>query len=320
MRILKINIFLLAILAAFSLLACSEQNHPPKSTASGYVQVDQGKLFYQKFGSGGTPIVVVHGGPGLDQTYLQPQMLALAKDHEVIFYDQRGSGKSLETIFTPDQITLERFTKDLEELRKELGLSKFVLLGHSWGGFLAMNYAINYPEHLSALILLSTAPADSKGQQSFVAEFTKRTQPIKNEISPLFDFQEFKKLNSSQISNLYRTIFSVYFYNPKNVAKLSLDMDENSAKNGNIVMQVMSETSWLRPNINLFPQLKKLNVPTLVIHGKEDIVPLWTAQQIGKTIPHAEIVTVEECGHFPYIEQPDQLFTQIRHFLDGIKS
>ncbi len=61
---------------------------------SGHISVESGKLFYQRFGKG-DPIIVVHGGPGLDQGYLLPQMLELAKDHEVIFYDQRGSGRSL---------------------------------------------------------------------------------------------------------------------------------------------------------------------------------------------------------------------------------
>src|SRR5437870_4540713 len=82
MQTLKTTILILC-LATFSLLSYSAQNQYPKNTGSGYIQIDQGKMFYQKFGSGGTPIVIVHGGPGLDQTYLQPQMLTLAKNHEI---------------------------------------------------------------------------------------------------------------------------------------------------------------------------------------------------------------------------------------------
>lgn len=320
MKIRKIYLIPLCFLAAFLLISCSEHDNLTKNTTSGYVKIDQGKLYYQKFGSGGTPIIVVHGGPGLDQSYLQPQMLALSKNHEVIFYDQRGSGRSLETSLSPALINISQFTKDLEDLRKQLGLNKFILLGHSWGGFLAMRYTLNYPEHVSALILLNTSPADYKGQQAFIKEFTKRTQPIKNEITPLFNFLEFEKLTSAQISKLYRTVFSVYFYNPKKVNELTLNTSEESAKGGEKVMQLMSNTSWLKPNTNLFPELKKLNVPTLVISGKQDIVPLWTSQEIKEAIPHAEMVVLEECGHFPYIEKPDELFNHIQRFLDVIKS
>ena len=314
---LKLKILLLFILTTFTLISYTAPSYQLKSNSSGYVQVDQGKLFYQKFGAG-TPIIVLHGGPGLDQSYLLPQMLDLAKDHEVIFYDQRGSGKSLETKIDPSYINITQFTKDLEELRKQLNLDKFILLGHSWGGLLAMNYSVTYPNHLAGLILLSTAPADFNGQQAFVTEFTKRTQPIKNEINPLSNYQEFEKLNSFEISKLYRTLFSVYLYNPKEAEKLTLNMHEASAKSGAKVREIMSKTSWLTPNTNLFPQLKKLTVPTLIIHGKEDIVPLWTAEEIKEAIPHAQMASIEKCGHFPYIEKPNQMFSQIRLFLTAI--
>jgi proline iminopeptidase len=242
-------------------------------------------------------------------------MLELAKDHEVIFYDQRGSGKSLETEINPSYINIDQFTKDLEALRNHLGLRKFILLGHSWGGFLGMNYAVTYPEHISALILLNTAPADYKGHQAFVEEFIKRTQPIKDQIMPLFKYQDFEKLKSSEISELYRKLFSVYFYDPKDAAALTLNMSEASARSGFKVMEEMSKTSWLRPNNNLFPQLKRLNVPTLIVHGDEDIVPLWTAQEIKEAIPNAQIDSLEQCGHFVYIEKPEQFFLLLNSFL-----
>lgn len=185
--------------------------------------------YYKKFGSG-SPVIVLHGGPGLDQEYLLPQMLELAKDHEVIFYDQRGSGQSLATKINPAYININQFVKDLDDLRVHMGVKKFTLVGHSWGGFLAMNYAIKYPQHLSNLILLNTLPADFKGQQAFANEFMKRTKPIANQISPLFDYKLFEKFKKAEISKLYRTLFSVYFYNPNEVEKLSLNMAEASSQ------------------------------------------------------------------------------------------
>ncbi len=318
--LLKSQILMLCFSTLLILAGCDRSNKATqlKSNDSGFIQVDQGKLFYQTFGSG-TPIIVLHGGPGLDQGYLLPQMLELAKNHKVIFYDQRGSGKSLETKINSSYINIDQFTNDLEALRMQLGIKTFILLGHSWGGFLAMNYSIRYPDHLTALILLNTAPADFKGQQAFVNEFTKRTQPIKNEIGPLFNYQEFEKLTALEISKLYRTLFSVYFYDPKDTAELTLKMSVLSAKSGAKVMELMLKTSWLRPNTNLFPQLEKLNVPTLILHGKQDIVPLWTAQEIKEAIPHAQIITIEKCGHFPFIEKPNEVFLQINRFLADIE-
>ncbi|MDR1335170.1 MAG: alpha/beta hydrolase [Holosporaceae bacterium] len=77
------------------LIGCSSNDQPSQIRESGYVNVERGRLFYEKFGSG-EPIIIIHGGPGLDHSYLLPQMLELAKDHELIFYDQRGSGKSFD--------------------------------------------------------------------------------------------------------------------------------------------------------------------------------------------------------------------------------
>lgn len=280
---------------------------------SGFIPVKQGKLFYQTFGKG-DPILVLHGGPGLDQTYLQPQMLELAKDHQIIFYDQRGSGKSLLTPMNEEYININQFVEDLEALRKELALEHFILLGHSWGGFLAMNYSLHYPEHINGLILMDSAPADFKGQQEFLTEFSKRIEPIKNEIAPLLNYEKFKLLNAEEITRLYRIEFTVYFYDPKKVSQLNLDINDQSAQSGGQVMNLMLKTSWMKPNINLFPELRKLKIPTLIIHGKHDIVPIQTAKEIKEAIPKAQLVILDQCNHFPYIEQPEKLFKLINNF------
>ncbi len=318
---LKLEALVVWLMVILVTVSCSQpdKNARFKTQRSGFVQVDQAKLFYQSFGTG-TPIIVLHGGPGLDQTYLLPQMLTLAKDHEVIFYDQRGSGKSLDTNMSPTYLNTVQFVKDLEALRIQLGLNKVVLLGHSWGGFLAMNYAIAHPDHVSALILMNTGPADYKGQQAFAVEFSKRTQPIKNEISALGNPSAFEQSSSANITKMYKVLFSVYFYNPKDESELSLNMTEKSEKSGFKVLEVMNETSWMKPEINLYPQLEKLNVPTLIVHGKEDIIPLWTAEKIKAAIPGAQMITLEECGHFSYIEKPDQVFSRIDLFLNDVSN
>ena len=81
----------------------------------------------------------------------------------------------------------------------------------------------------------------------------------------------------------------------------------------------MLKTSWMQPNSNLFPDLKKLNIPTLIIHGNEDIVPVWTATKIKNAIPNAQIVYIEKCGHFPYVEQQAQVIIEIKKFIDKLQ-
>lgn len=305
-------------LASLLLTACPEDS--PKEivhmepTQSDYIEVDDGRLFFQKFGAG-KPIIVLHGGPGLDQSYLLPQMLELAKDHELIFYDQRGSGKSLETSLDSQHINIDKFSQDLEQLSRTLGLEQFILIGHSWGGLLAMDYTIKHPNRVSHLILISSAPADYKGQLAFAGEFDKRTKSIKEKIKPLFHYEDFEKLDDMEISSLYRMLFAVYFNNFRDSRHLTLEMSKEPAQSGFKVMEEMSKTCWINPSTDLFPYLKTLNVPTLVIHGKQDIVPWHTAQEIKEAIPDAKIFYLENCGHFPYIEKPQQFFSAIRRFL-----
>lgn len=312
--------FLLCFCLFVSAINAEELTKKPQAkeeVKEGFISVKDGKLFYRMAGKG-LPLIVLHGGPGLSQDYLLPQLYKLAENNLVIFYDQRGSGRSLETKLDEEHINIDQFVEDLETLRTSLGFDKFILMGHSWGGLLAMQYAVDYQENLIGLILLNTTPADYKGQKAFVEEFGLRTKNIHNDIKPFFAYEDFKELNAAQISDLYRKLFSVYFYNPKEVKDLSLNFSVASAQSGFKVMEEMSKTYWLQPNVNLFPSLKKLAVPTFILHGKQDIVPVWAAQEIKNAIPQSEIVILDRCDHFPYIEQPLQFFYELNNFLRKI--
>lgn len=301
------------LLIVFMLGCCCIDATKANNHFSNYLTVQHGKIFYQTFGSG-DPIIVLHGGPGLDQSYLLPQMLELAQDHQVIFYDQRGSGKSDCTDMSPSCININQFVQDLEDIRKQLGIKKFIVLGHSWGGLLAMTYATKYPENLNAIILMNSAPADTMGMQAFEQEFSKRTKPIATQIKPLLSDHALEKASSSQIKNLDKILCSVYLYNPKDITKLTLNRSVDSIKNGAKVLKIMNETSSLKPE-KLADNLKKLTIPTLIIHGQQDIVPIATAQKIHQAIPHSQFIAIEHCGHFAFVEQPQQTFSYIRNFL-----
>lgn len=292
------------------------QNSIEENFEQGYISVKSGKLFYNKYGSG-SPIVILHGGPGLDHTYLLPQMLELAKNYTLIFYDQRGSGKSLDTPMTSRYINIEQFTQDLEELRNHWEFDKIILAGHSWGGLLAMKYAIDYPQHVSHLMLWNTAPADYKGGEAFVKESGSRMKKLMaTNVYALFDYEKFTKLRNADANELYRNLFATYFYDYNKVSELNLHFDVRSTKSGFKVMTEISKNFWCSKDINLFPKLKKLDIPTLIIHGEQDVVPLWTAKDTAKAISKSKIIVLEKCGHFAYIEQPEKFFTGVREFLN----
>ncbi len=148
----------------------------------------------------------------------------------------------------------------------------------------------------------------------------ERSADFQEDIAPLFSYEEFKKKNATELEELYRKIFSVYFHNPSNLNSLNIKFNVESARSGFRVNQEMSKTNWITPGIDLFPELNGLTIPTLIIHGRQDIVPLWTAYEIQSAIKGSKIVVINNCGHFPYVECPDEMMLAIDNFVDSIQS
>ncbi len=281
----------------------------------GFVAVNQGKLYYQIFDQRPT-IVILHGGPGLDQSYLLPQMTELSKQYRVVFYDQRGSGKSTSTLIDVEHINVEQFVQDLDSLRKALQLKQIIILGHSWGGLLAMHYAINHPQHVSAMILMNSAPATSMGFQTFAEEYKKRTQPITKELTEIQTSDKFKQFDPQTTSLFYRKIFSTYFYQSHAVDELTLSFTPISAKNSAEISNIFGSTLFSKP-YDLRPQLQKLAIPTLVITGDADPIPVKAEKEMADSVKNAQFFVIRQSGHFPYIEQPNVLFSKINQFLNA---
>lgn len=277
-----------------------------------YVPAQEANLFCRIVGKG-KPLIVIHGGPGLSQDYLLPQMYRLARHNQVVFYDQRGCGNS-SGVINDDTITLKRFLEDLETIRKDLGFEKISILGHSWGGFLAMKYAITYPEQVEKLILSNTMPASKEDFVLFAHEYVKRTTPLREELDKISNMPGFKEGNPDLMEKFYRNIFRTYCYIPEKANLLNLRMTSTSWVNSVKVYESFRKNVF-ETTFNLIPSLQLLKVPTLLIHGSADPVPPITAEHVHEVIRHSEFVIMEKCGHFPYVEDPEIYFKHIEEFL-----
>ncbi len=120
----------------------------------GYVDAHGVLIYYQIIGHG-APLMIVHGGPGVSHDYLMPYLLPLARNNQLVFIDERGSGRS-EKLEDTSQYTVENMVEDVESVRQELHLGKISLMGHSFGGVLAQAYAFKYQQNLTHLILGGT--------------------------------------------------------------------------------------------------------------------------------------------------------------------
>lgn len=302
------KILLITVFCTFSKIGLSVE---PET--KGYLNIAGAKLYYQIFGKG-EPIIMIHGGPGLGFGYLLPQMLELSANHELIFYDQRGSGKSLNTPINEQTINMRRFVEDLHSLIKGLGYEKVTLLGHSWGGLLAMNYAITHPDQINTMILANPMPANRAEFLKFVNEYDKRTADITDQLYEIQDSSQFMAGDPETIKKYYYLIFANYFADPEMVNKLSLNLTPLSALNGFKVASIMQKT-YLSNQFNLLPSLAKLKIPTLIIYGTSDLTSRNSVEQINSSMPNSQLLLIEESGNFAYIEQPIAFFTIIENFL-----
>ena len=267
-----------------------------------------GKLYYEIIGGGdATPLILVNGGPGFDHTYLHtsPVWDTLAKKRRIVFYDQRGNGRS--AALKPGQsCTLADQIDDLEALRAHLGFDKMNVLGSSWGGYLAMAYSARHADHVAHLILVdSAAPKFSDTIFLFDQVFPETTE---REAAGAFA-REFgdKTADDAQI----REYLSMIFYSPENREAFLKQIGP-----GAFTKEVNQAVTRDLARFDLNPEIRKFRFPTLVVTGRYDmnVAPL-VAYRIHKEIPGSRFVVFEKSSHLPFTEEPEAFTRTMEEFL-----
>ena len=294
----------------------SVTNQPTHLHKEGHAPIQQGSIYYKKVGQG-APIIILHGGPGLTYNHFLPQMTPLAQNHTLVLYDQRGSGRSAHSNTHEQFLTLQQFVSDLDALRKHLQFNKITVLGHSWGSFLAIFYAITYPQHTEKLILMGPQPMCYEGMSAFEEAFDQRLAPLKDQL-PSEPVHTSTSSDSEDLIQLYRTLSAAFCYDTAKADELTLSYDPVADQMGRMVAKHLNATLFTG-QWDYHDQLAQVTVPTLIIHGVQDPIPLWTAQKLYRSLPNATLVRLDQCGHFPYIEQPKAFFKAVESFL-GLSS
>ncbi len=280
-------------------------------------EINGTKLFIKTMGSG-EPIVMVHGGPGFNYLYFLPQFKELAKHYKLIFYDQRVSGQSSADVDS-SSITMENFVKDLEGIRKLFGLKKMNLFGHSWGGLIAMNYAIKYPENLRSLILSNpTPPSSSLRDQSYSILASRFTKEEDVERSKITSSKSFTEKDPITMARYYKILFSPSFYNKQYLDSLNIILPKDN-KIKNELLGLLNRDPSVR-KYDLTHQLIAIKCPTLIVTGDYDLMPLESNKVIHKQIKNSKLVTLKNCGHFPFVEDKKEYFKVLESFLGSLSN
>ena len=298
-------VWVTSMAATFSAISLSAQ-----TSRQGLLSLENGRIFYEVIGSG-PPIVVIHGGPGLDHNYLQPGLDILASRNTLVYYDQRGTGRS-EATLAPDVISLDTFVDDVDVLRQTLEYEKITLLSHSFGALIALGYASKYPLNVNGLVLMNPV---EPGKRFSGATATRQSaaQSVQDvtEVEKLMASEGFRAQDPATVSQVYRASFRSMFRDRDLVDELELNLSVRTAQNGQEVARLIGEDL---DAIDWWGRLSEIEVPTLIVHGRYDLPPVAMSRALADTLPLGSLAVLES-GHFPYIEDQVGLASTLAKFL-----
>jgi pimeloyl-ACP methyl ester carboxylesterase len=272
------------------------------------MQIRDVSLFVKVIGHG-YPLVLMHGGPSAD-LYTLMSFRPLAKQFTLVFYDHRCNGRSTGAEVT--SMTMENLTADADALRQALGFEKWAVLGHSFGGNVALEYALRYPTSLSHLLLLNSggdyrwarenAP-ELLAKRGFGPEIVELAwRHLNGQIEPKEMFSNLMKLGKAYNPHTgLRQMPHLLFWGLQ--SKLQPEA------------LIFGETEVLK-NWTVMTRLGEISVPTLVMAGREDFIyPPEHQEELAAGIPNARLVLIDRAGHNPHDEQTAETLAAVRSFL-----
>jgi len=267
-------------------------------------QVRGVSIFERTIGSG-PPAVVLHGGPGAHHDYLLPGFDDLARNRELIYYDQRGGGQSPVPRETP--VGWREQVADLEELRRQWDLEQLSLVGYSWGGLLAQLYATEFPERVGRLALISPAPAWREMRLEFERRFAERNlAPNLQQQRTELRASGLRERNPAEYAQrLFELSVAPYFYDPARARDLT-----PFRVTGRTQQEVWSSLG----DYDLRPALAGLTIPAIVLQGEDDPIPVGATRTVARLL-NAELHLLPRCGHVPYIEAHEEFVRLLDEFL-----
>jgi proline iminopeptidase len=269
-------------------------------------------LFCRMIGKG-DPLVVVHGGPGLGHDYLVPHFRALSDRFRLIFYDQRGCGRS-DAFTDVKEASVDLAVEDLDGIRKEFGLQTMNLAGQSWGAVIAIEYALKYPEKVQNLLLLEPAPASAAYLPEFQQTILERLSTAdREEMTRLAQSTELNRRDPDAFRKFLGIRFKAYFADRAFQQKMSLQyFDRDRVEK--FFTSSSAYASFLQ-KFDLYGKMDGIKKPTLIIRGQIDPIPPAAIERMHRAIRNSELHVIPKCGHFVHIEKPDAYFSLITAFL-----
>jgi proline iminopeptidase len=309
------------LLVGFLAQAQLSTNYPLQD---GFVDAHGVLIYYQTVGQG-TPLLIVHGGPGASHDYFLPYLLPLARHHKLIFLDERGSGKS-EKLEDPSGYTVENMVEDTEAVRQSLKLGRISLLGHSYGGVLAQAYALKYQANLTHLVLCSTFHSTAKMNEVLRRILAGMPPELRGRIQSLEGaglFGKGKDYEKNRYPNDYMIAAWAEGYFPY-LYQRRPDANYDPLANGNMAWDLYREMWGSHgeyvidgnlKSVEYADRLKTIKTPTLITAGDHDECAPSLAEEMHQLIAGSKLVILPQSGHMTFVDQPGLFIKTVRDFL-----
>ena len=291
----------------------------PQSAEGHITTSDSARLFYRVVGQGRDTIIALHGGPGVDLESIAGDFAPLSRDHVVIFYDQRGAGRS-ELPTDTARLGVARQVQDLDEVRAHFGLEQVTLVAHSYGPLLAASYALAHPQRVRKMVFFGPIPPR---RGDFWQRFSANVRPRLDSASAARLAALGAQLAdpATDARSVCRAFWAIAL-RPRladPARSLGLIKSDLCASDPRGIRYGLTTTNRVVMasfgDWDLRPRLRQLQVPTLVVHGEQDAIPMDLVEEWVTALAHAQLLRVPHAAHFPYAEQPDVVWPAVMRFL-----
>jgi proline iminopeptidase len=309
---------------------------PPQAGDGPYWQVEEDIRLHFTTQGEGRPILVVHGGPGFPIRGPLAGLETLTRTHKLFYYDQRGCGRSTRPFdrfssgFYSNLMQLERTLgigaqiADIERVRRILGEEKLILMGHSFGGFLAALYAAEFPEHVEAMVLVAPAgvlvmPDEGEGLFEEIGKRLPRDRQAEYArfLKDYLDFGSVFSRSEAELASRNRRLGEYFLAASGEPGEAGQPAPPED--NGGWMVQALYFSMGMRHDYR--PALKRVQAHALILHGERDVSPERGSRMYAQCLPNARLHVMKDggtrAGHFPFSEQPEAFARVVSDFLAG---
>jgi len=282
--------------------------------ADGYIETNAGVLHYKKIGSG-EPLLIINGGPGLDCEGFTPLAELLSDKYMTILFDQRGTGESKLKQIDSTTVTMDLMVRDIETIRKHLKIDTWIVLGHSFGGWMSEYYATKYPESIKGMILSSSGGIDLNILNYFTANL--RIHLSQTERDSLDYYSDKMKQGDTTYNVSYnwaKYLATGYVYDKKYVPSIAKRLA--FGRNPQITNLVYKDL--YKMNFDCKETLRDFDKPVLIIQGRQDLVGDGIAYEAHAVLKNSTIVFINKSVHYSWLEQGEEYKSEVEKFISSI--